>query len=68
MIAAVIPKNAVIEKEKKQDGIFCNRHIDDCQSDGRYCLDHAVTATQKVILNALGITPSTILNKAQKLS
>ena len=38
------------------------------QSDGRYRLDHAVTATQKVILNAIGITPSTIVNKAQKLS
>ncbi len=38
------------------------------QSDGRYRLDHAVTATQKVILNALGISPSTIPNKAQKLS
>ena len=38
------------------------------QSDGRYRLDHAVTATQKVILNAVGITPSTIPHKAQKLS
>ena len=38
------------------------------QSDGRYYLDHAVTATQKVILNAVGITPSTVPNKAQKLS
>ena len=38
------------------------------QSDGKYRLDHAVTATQKVILNAVGITPSTIPNKAQKLS
>ena len=38
------------------------------QSDGKYRLDHAVTAIQKVILNAIGITPSTIPNKAQKLS
>ena len=30
------------------------------QSDGMYRLDHAVTATQKTILTALGITPSTI--------
>ena len=38
------------------------------QSDGKYRLDHAVTAVQKVILNAVGISPSMIPNKAQKLS
>ena len=38
------------------------------QSDGVYRLDHAVTATQKVILTALGITPSTIPNKAKMIA
>ena len=38
------------------------------QSDGRYRLNHVVSTTQKVILNTIGITPSTIPNKAQKLS
>ncbi len=38
------------------------------QSDGIYRLDHAITATQKVILNALRITPSTIPHKAKVIS
>ena len=38
------------------------------QSDGMYRLDHAVTATQKAILTALGVTPSTIPHKAKVIS
>ena len=38
------------------------------QSDGIYRLDHAVTATQKTILTALGITPSTIPHKAKVIA
>lgn len=38
------------------------------QSDGIYRLDHAVTATQKAILTAFGITPSTIPNKAKLIA
>lgn len=38
------------------------------QCDGVYRLDHAVTATQKAILKALRITPSTIPNKAKKIA
>ena len=38
------------------------------QSDGVYRLDHAVTATQKAILNAFKISPATIPNKAKMIS
>ena len=38
------------------------------QSDGVYRLDHAVTATQKAILTALGVTPSTIPHKAKVIA
>ncbi len=38
------------------------------QSDGVYRLDHAVTATQKAILTALGIAPSTIPHKAKVIA
>ena len=38
------------------------------QTDGIYRLDHAVTATQKVILKALGIDAKTIPNKAKYIS
>ena len=38
------------------------------QSDGMYRLDHAVTATQKAILSAFGITPSTIPHKAKAIA
>ena len=38
------------------------------QSDKVYRLDHAVTATQKAILTAFGITPSTIPHKAKVIA
>ena len=38
------------------------------QSDKAYRLDHAVTATQKAILSAFGITPSTLPNKAKAIA
>ena len=38
------------------------------QSDGMYRLDHAVTATQKAILTAMEITPSTIPHKAKVIA
>jgi hypothetical protein len=38
------------------------------QSDGIYRLDHAVTKTQKTILTALKITPSTIPHKAKVIA
>ena len=36
--------------------------------DNEYRLDHAVTATQKAILNAFGMTAQDIKLKAQELS
>ena len=38
------------------------------QSDGLYRLDHAVTATQKIILKAFGISASSIPGKAKYLA
>lgn len=36
--------------------------------DGRYRMDHAVTATQKTILGAFGMDARTVKNRANELS
>lgn len=38
------------------------------QADGVYCMDHAVTATQKDILHAFNMTATTIKNEAAEIS
>jgi hypothetical protein len=38
------------------------------QTDGKYRLDHAVTASQKTILRAFGMDTEFIREKAQELS
>lgn len=38
------------------------------QTDGRYRLDHAVTATQKTILKAFGMDAAVIRKSANELS
>ena len=36
--------------------------------DGRYMLDHAVTATQKEVLRAFGLDEEFVMTSAKKLS
>ena len=38
------------------------------QTDGKYCMDHAVTATQKIILKAFDMDADHIQDKAVGLS
>ena len=38
------------------------------QADGVYCMDHAVTATQKDILHAFNMTATTVKNEAAEIS
>ena len=38
------------------------------QLDGIYRLDHAVTATQKTILKAFGITDANVKSRAEEIS
>ena len=37
------------------------------QLDGKYWLDHAVTATQKAILKAFGVNEDYVKNKAKEI-
>lgn len=68
-------KNAKMKNEKKRN--FMNvpaaiRELEKIEmirrSDGKYTLDHAVTATQKEILGAFGLDEMFIKQKASKLS
>ena len=67
-------KNAKLKNEKKQNFMNVNAAIRELEKiemirrpDGKYMLDHAVTATQKEILHAFGLDEEFIMDEAMKL-
>lgn len=68
-------KNAKLKNEKKQNFMNVSAAIRELEKiemirrpDGRYALDHAVTATQKEILHAFGLDEKFIMDGAAELS
>ncbi len=67
-------KNAKLKNEKKQNYMNVPAAIRELEKiemirrpDGRYMLDHAVTATQKEVLHAFGLDEDFIMDEAAKL-
>lgn len=68
-------RNAKLKNEKKANYMTVPAAIRELekiemirQGDGKYILDHAITATQKEILNAFGLDDQFIIEQAGKLS
>ncbi len=67
-------KNAKLKNEKKQNFMNVNAAVRELEKiemirrpDGKYTLDHAVTATQKEVLRAFGLDENFIMDEAAKL-
>lgn len=68
-------KAAMVEMEKKPNYMTVPAALKELekiemvrQYDGAYCLDHAVTATQKTILKAFGVDANYIKHRAKRIS
>lgn len=68
-------KAAMVEMEKKPNYMTVPAALKELekiemvrQYDGVYCLDHAVTATQKTILKAFGVDANYIKHRAKRIS
>ena len=68
-------KNAKLKNERKSNFMNVPAAIRELEKiemirrpDGRYMLDHAVTATQKVILSAFGLDEKFVMSEAARLS
>jgi hypothetical protein len=68
-------KAALVEMEKKPNYMTVPAALKELekiemvrQYDGVYCLDHAVTATQKTILKAFGVDANYIKHRAKRIS
>ena len=67
-------KNAKLKNEKKQNFMNVNAAVRELEKiemirrpDGKYTLDHAVTATQKEVLRAFGLDENFVMDEAAKL-